>query len=79
LTIDKVDIGPWQVRLFTVLPSFFQNGLVRMPAWAFDIDLDHFIKRRIFGNIDGFSPRALRTGKGRHLFASYINFFTHLD
>ena len=78
LAVNKMDIGPRQVCLFAVLLSFFQNSLVGMPAWAFDIDLDHFIKGRIFGNIDGFCPRALRTGKGRHLFAGYINFFTHL-
>jgi hypothetical protein len=49
-----------------------------MPARAFDIDLDHFIKACIFGNIDGFCPRALRTRKGRHLFAGYIDFSAHL-
>jgi hypothetical protein len=49
-----------------------------MPARAFDVDLDHFVKGCILGNIDGFCPRALRAGKGRHLFAGYIDFFTHL-
>jgi hypothetical protein len=69
-----MNISPRKVCLLAILLSLFQNGFVCIAAGAFDAYPDNFIKGRVFGNIDGFRPAALRAGKRRHLFAGHVNF-----
>jgi hypothetical protein len=77
LALNEMNIGSREVCLLAILLSLFQNGFVSIPAGAFDAYFYNLIKGRIFGNIDGFRPVALRAGKGRHLFTGYIYFLVH--